>query len=168
MFCMTGQTVAFLRRFLLLFLVAVAPAVSAADAVRPFVAGSLAKIVAARQGQPFVLAFWSVNCTHCPLELKALGELRKRNPKLDIVLVAADSPDEAPLTAQLAARYGLGKVEQWIFADEMPERLRFEIDRRWHGELPRTHFYDREHRVDAVSGVVSQPYLAAWAKASVR
>ena len=39
--------------------------------------------------------------------------------------------------------YGLGKVEQWVFADPMPERLRFEIDRRWYGELPRTHFYDR-------------------------
>ncbi len=158
----------FIRGFLLLLLVVVTPLASAADAVRPFVAGSLAKIVAERRGKPFVLAFWSVSCAHCPMELKALGEIRKRNPKIDIVLVAADTPDEAPLTAQLAASYGLGKVEQWVFADEMQERLRFEIDQRWHGELPRTHFYDREHRIEAVSGVVPKPQLLGWVKANVR
>ena len=114
----------FIRCFLVTLLVAIAPRVFAAEAVRPFVAGSLAKIVAERQGKPFVLAFWSVGCAHCPLELKALGEIRQRNRQLDIVLVAADSPEEAPLIAQLAARYGLVKVEQWVFADEMQERLR--------------------------------------------
>jgi thiol-disulfide isomerase/thioredoxin len=163
-----GQAVFFIRGFLLLCLFAIAPLVSAAEAVRPFVTGSLAKIVAQRQGKPFVLAFWSVSCAHCPMELKALGEIRKRNPQVDIVLVAADTPDEAPLTAQLAASYGLGKVEQWVFADDMPERLRFEIDRRWHGELPRTHFYDREHRIEVVSGVVPKQQLLGWMKANVR
>lgn len=158
----------FIRIFLLAFLAAAAPLVSAADAVRPFVTGSLAKIVAERQGQPFVLAFWSVTCAHCPTELKALGEIRKRNPKLDIVLVAADTPDEMALAAQLAGKYGLGKVEQWVFADEMEERLRFEIDRRWHGELPRTHFYDRDHRIEVVSGVAPKQQLLAWVKANVR
>lgn len=158
----------FFRIFLLVFLAAAVPHASAADAVRPFVAGSLAQIVAERQGKPFVLAFWSVSCTHCPAELKALGELRKSYPKLDIVLVAADTPDEALHTAQLAAKYGLGKVEQWVFTDEMEERLRFEIDRRWHGELPRTHFYDREHRIETVSGVVPKQQLLAWVKAALR
>jgi thiol-disulfide isomerase/thioredoxin len=163
-----GQTVFFIRCFLLALLVAGALPVLAADAVRPFVAGSLAKIVAERQGKPFILAFWSVNCAHCPMELKALGEIRQRNPQVDIVLVAADTPDESPLTAQMAASYGLGKVEQWVFADDMPERLRFEIDRRWHGELPRTHFYDRQHRIEAVSGLVPKQQLLGWVKANVR
>ena len=152
----------------MMFLISLAPVVSATDAVRPFVVGTLAKIVAERQGKPFVLAFWSATCAHCPTELKALGEMRRKHPKLDIVLVAADTPDEAPLTARLASKYGLGQVEQWVFADEMEERLRFEIDRGWHGELPRTHFYDREHRINVVSGVVPKPQLVAWVRANVR
>lgn len=145
-----------------------APVISADEPVRPFVAGSLAKILAARQGKPFVLAFWSVTCTHCPTELKALGNARKTHPEFEVVLVAADTPEDAPLAAKMAARFGLGKVEQWIFADDMPERLRFEIDPRWHGELPRTHFYDRDQRVEAVTGVVPSQRLAAWVKANVR
>jgi thiol-disulfide isomerase/thioredoxin len=151
-----------MRRLLMLLLVLLAPAVMADTPVRSFVAGSLAQIQAARQGKPFVLAFWSIGCTHCPTELKTLGDLKRRHPKLDVVLVAADTPDDAPQTALLAKSYGLGKVEQWVFADLMPERLRFEIDRRWYGELPRTHFYDRNHKVEAVSGVVPEERLQRW------
>lgn len=151
-----------MRGLLTLLLVALAPAVMADTLVRPFVAGSLVQIQAARQGKPFVLAFWSIGCAHCPAELKTLGELKRRYPKLDVVLVAADTPDDAPQTAQLAKSWGLGKVEQWVFADPMPERLRFEIDRRWYGELPRTHFYDRSHKIEAVSGIVPEERLQRW------
>lgn len=151
-----------MRYLLALLLALMVSAVSAETTVRPFVAGSLAQIQAARQGKPFVLAFWSIGCTHCPAELKTLGELKRRHPKLDVVLVAADTPDDAAQTAQLAKSYGLGKVEQWVFADPMPERLRLEIDRRWYGELPRTHFYDRSHKVEAVSGIVPEERLQRW------
>lgn len=142
------------------------PPVRAYDAgVRPFVSGSLARIVAERQGRPFILAIWSIGCTHCPTELKGLGELKKAHPALEIVLLAADTPDEARQGAAMAASFGLGKVEQWVFADEMPERLRHEIDPRWRGELPRTHFYDREHRIERVSGLVPKSRLMAWMRA---
>ncbi len=151
-----------MRGLLLAVLLAIAGLAGAAEPVRPFVAGSLAQILAAHEGRPFILAFWSVACAHCPAELKTLGRLKRRHPALEVVLVAADTPEDAPRTARLAAEYGLGKVEQWVFADPVPERLRFEIDRRWHGELPRTHFYDREHRREAKSGVVDAGFLAAW------
>lgn len=150
------------RQLVGLLLILLAPAVVADTGVRPFVAGSLAQIQTARQGKPFILAFWSVACTYCPAELKTLGELKRRHPRLDIVLVAADTPDDAAQTTQLAKSYGLGKAEQWVFADPMPERLRFEIDRRWYGELPRTHFYDRSHRIEAFSGIVPEARLQQW------
>lgn len=141
---------------------------ASAESVRPFVPGSLGKILGERQGKPFILAFWSISCTHCPAELKALGQLKRSYPKLDVVLVAADSPDDAHLAAEMARRYGLDKAPQWVFADAMPERLRFEIDRRWHGELPRTYLYDRLHAVQAFSGLVPQDQLSQWVKDNVR
>lgn len=134
------------------------------EGLRPFVSGSLAKIAAERQGKPFIVALWSVGCTHCPAELKALGEFRKKQPRLDVVLVSADSPEDAPQAMQLATGFGLKKSEQWIFADDMPERLRFEIDPRWHGELPRTLLYDSAHRITAVSGVIAHSQLDDWIK----
>lgn len=140
----------------------------AAERVRLFQASSLAQIVAERQGRPFILALWSVTCTHCPEELRTLGRLKAANPKLDVVLVATDTPEDAPHAAELARGYGLGNVPQWVFADEMPERLRYEIDRRWYGELPRTYLYDRQHNAVAVSGLVPKAQLDRWVKENVR
>jgi len=136
--------------------------------IRPFTAGSMAAIAGERSGRPFILSFWSVSCTHCPVELKALGALRKRYPKLEVVLVATDSPAESALLSEMASVYGLGDVAQWVFADLQSERLRFEIDRNWYGELPRTYFFNRQHQVEAVSGVVPPERLARWAKVNSR
>lgn len=140
------------------------PASAATEALRPFGVNSLSEILAARAGRPVIVSFWSISCTHCPSELKALGALRRRHPALDIVLVATDTPADAPELIEVARRHGLGGVEQWVFADPVPERLRAAIDRRWYGELPRTHFYDAAHRVSASSGVVSRQRLFDWAR----
>jgi hypothetical protein len=136
--------------------------------LRPFISGSLAQAVAQRIGHAFILTLWSVDCTYCPTELATIGAVKRANPGLDVVLVAADSPDDAPLAAEMANRYGLGQAEQWIFADGSSERLRFEIDPHWHGELPRTYLYDGQHHVEAVSGAMAPTRLTRWVAEHVR
>lgn len=136
--------------------------------VRPFVSGSLEQIQSERAGKPFILALWSASCTHCPAELKALGQLLKRTPGLEVVLVATDTPAEAAQLARLAAEYGLGRQPQWVFADEQAERLRFQLDRRWYGELPRTYLYDRQHRREGHSGLIPAAQLERWLAANVK
>lgn len=139
-----------------------------ADHVRHFTADSYKRIEQARDGRPFVLAFWSVSCSHCPSELRALARLQRQYPRLDIVLVATDTPQDADDASRLAAEYGLSASEQWIFADDVPERLRFAIDRRWHGELPRTYFFDGRNAPAGVSGVIPPEKLEAWVMAHAR
>lgn len=141
---------------------------AAEEPVRPFVAGSLQKIAGERQGKPFILALWSVTCTHCPEELKTLGRLKQANPGLDVVLVSTDDPEDTPRVRELARRFGLAAAPQWVFAEAAPERLRFEIDRAWYGELPRTMFFDRKHQVEAVSGLVPPERLARWVREAGR
>lgn len=135
--------------------------------VKPFESGALEKIRAARAGRPFILSFWSLECAHCPKELKALGELARRHPALDVVLVSTDTPAEAAALASFAAQSGLARAEQWVFAGDA-QRLRYEIDRRWWGELPRTYLHDAGHRAEGVSGVISGEALAKWAKEHAR
>lgn len=150
-----------------LLLAASAGTAFASEGVRPFVAGSYAQILAERQGRPFIVALWSAECTHCPAELKTLARLKRSHPTLDIVLVATDDIADAARTRALAEQFGHARAPQWIFAD-LPERLRFEIDRRWYGELPRTLFFDREHKVEAVSGLVPEERLQRWVQTNVR
>lgn len=130
--------------------------------VRPFETGSLAEIRAAREGRPFILAFWSLDCAHCPMELKTLGKLKKLHPGIELVLVSTDSPANASELATFAAGQGLEGAEQWVFSDPQPEKLRFEIDRRWWGELPRTYFFEADHKRTAISGTLSMQVLQQW------
>ena len=60
------------------------------------------------------------------------------------------------------ARYQLDQAENWAFADEFVERVRFAVDKGWRGELPRTYYYDARHRVDVRSGRVDHRVVDAW------
>lgn len=150
------------RRFLLMLCLMLAAAVAAAQELQPFVSGSLKEIVATRQGKPFILGLWSLTCAHCRDELTLLSSLKKRYPKLDLVLVSTDTPaDRADILATLG-QFGLGRAEAWVFADDFAERLRFEIDPKWHGELPRSYLYDAS-TFRAFSGKPDSRLLEQWA-----
>lgn len=134
----------------------------AVENVRPFTAGSFSKVLAERQGKPFILVLWSLDCQYCPTELKMLSELKRSHPKLDVVLVATDTIGDAPQLIARTQSYGMGKIDQWVFAEDVPERLRLEIDGRWYGEVPRTYFYDHKHQREVKSGLVNKKVFEDW------
>ncbi|MDE2366894.1 MAG: redoxin domain-containing protein [Betaproteobacteria bacterium] len=150
------------RRLFFVLMLGCMNATSAAEGVRPFTLGSLAQILKSREGKPFILVLWSLECQYCPTELKTLSELKRNNPKLDVVLIATDTPSDAPQLISRTESYGMGKVEQWVFAEDMPERLRREIDGRWYGEVPRTYFYDRNHQRETKTGLVNRKFFEDW------
>lgn len=105
--------------------------------IRPFVAGSWKALTAAHAGRPLVVHFWSLGCAPCLAELPEWSKIAKK-ARFDLVLVSPDSIDEAVRLKAMLKRHGLDVVESWAFADSFAERLRFEIDRGWRGELPMT------------------------------
>jgi thiol-disulfide isomerase/thioredoxin len=137
---------------------------SAGQEVRSFVRGSQQAIVAAHQGKPFVLALWSLDCTHCRDDLALLGKLLAKHRTLDVVLVATDMPAQRPEIQTVLNRYALQRAESWVFADSYVERLRFEIDAQWYGELPRTYFFDAAGGSTAVSGKIERDQVERWIK----
>ena len=151
-----------MRRLVLMLILSFVTAVAAAESVRPFTSGSLQKVLAPREGKPFILVLWSLECQYCPTELKMLSELKRSHPKLDVVLIATDTVSDTPQLASRAESYGMNRVEQWVFAEDMPERLRFEIDSRWYGEVPRAYFYDRKHQREAKTGLINKKFIEDW------
>lgn len=136
----------------------------AVQEIKPFVRGSYQQIVSARQGKPFIVNFWSLTCGYCKVELDMLERLSKRYPKLDLVLVSTDTPDEEESVSTTLAKFSPGKAEAWLFADSFTERLRFEVDNKWQGELPRTYFFGSKGEVTAISGKVEQEEVEQWLK----
>jgi len=146
---------------LLLCAVSLAAPLSAQE-IKPFDAGSLEKIVAAHKARPFVLAFWSLACPPCREELALLGDVFRGDRARDLVLVSTDTPEDTAALSATLARHRLAGAEAWVFADAFTERLRYGIDRRWQGELPRTYLYGADGSIQAVSGKLSPPQLRQW------
>lgn len=141
-----------------------APALAAQE-IKPFVRGSYQQIVSARQGKPFILNFWSITCSYCKMELSMLKKLARKYPKLDLVLVSTDMPEEEKLVAEALEKLSLDRAEAWLFADSYADRLRYEVDKKWQGELPRTYFFGANNEIKAFSGKIGQEEVEQWIKA---
>lgn len=148
--------------YLMLALLAADGVHAEAVVLKPFQPGSIQHIVEARDGRPFILTFWSLDCTHCRAELEQLAGLAKRHPQLDVVLVSTDTPAASADIRAALRRYGSPRAAQWVFADGFVERLRFEVDPGWHGELPRTYLYGPGKHREAITGRLEPDRLARW------
>jgi thiol-disulfide isomerase/thioredoxin len=131
----------------------------------PFRGDSRAAIEQAHAGQAMILTFWSVDCAYCVDDLALLGEVVRRHPQ--IVLVTVNTDDDAGAVNMVNAgkvldKAGLPAHARWRFATQDSDRLRYQIDRKWYGELPRSYFYDKQHRVKAVSGKPAAEWLEGW------
>lgn len=129
----------------------------------PFERGSWAKLRAEHAGQPTVVHFWGLSCAPCLAELPHWSELARQRPDLRLVLVAADPmPQDPERIADTLARAGLANHESWSFSDRFYERLRYEIDPAWVGELPRTLMIARDGKATVVPGVADLDRVRAW------
>jgi len=57
---------------------------------------------------------------------------------------------------------GLSEIESWRFTDRFTERLEYEIDPNWRGELPLTILLGRNGSVRSILGSVDFSDLCAW------
>ena len=140
----------------------VEPAAPVVAAPRPFHSGSFNALVAAHTGKSFGVVMWSLDCAPCLREFDVVRALRKEGRLLPLVLVGTDGANRSDEAAELLRRLGLDTLETWNFSGAEPQRLRYEIDPRWYGEMPRTYFYAADGSRTAHSGGLTRQNLATW------
>ena len=149
--------------FLFSFLIS-APA-SEAPQLKPFGRGSWNDILRSHAGRPTIVHFWGVTCGPCKVELPLLGEFMKVHSAIDMVTVSADLVPDLPVaTRSMLAKSGLQSAENWIFSDAFVERLRFEIDPGWQGDIPRTMLISREGTITTIEGSAEIADLNKWSE----
>lgn len=127
--------------------------------------GSYQQILTKHANQPFMLVAWSITCPACIKDMPLLSALHKSWPALKIVMLATDELAASDQVQAILAKHGLGELEHWVFAEDNTQKLNYEIDPAWYGELPRTYFFDAAHVRQGVSGVLSKvEYEAQFAK----
>ncbi|WP_305264142.1 hypothetical protein [Nitrosomonas sp.] len=105
--------------------------------------------------KPFMLVIWSTTCSSCMEKMTLLSDLTKIRPEVNIVMLATDDVSANDLIQTVLAKNELTNLEHWIFAEENAQKLRYEIDPKWYGELPRTYFLNKNHERHGISGALS-------------
>lgn len=132
-------------------------------ALKPFVRGSWQQMLRAHAGRPTLVHFWGVTCGPCKVELPLLGQFMKEHSELDVVMISADLvPNLEVPTRMMLQKAGLASAENWIFSDGFVERLRFEIDPAWQGDIPRTLLVARDGTITTIEGSAEIPDLKKW------
>jgi len=149
----------------LLFLFSASLNIPAQAEQSAFASGSYQQILTANANQPFMLVIWSVNCSSCLKDMALLSHIHKSRPELKMIMLAADDLSVTEQIQQILEKNQLSDIDNWVFAEENARKLRFEIDPKWYGELPRTYFFDKTHQRTGISGVLSkEDYDAMFAK----
>lgn len=132
--------------------------------LRAFRRGSWSELRAAHQGHATIVHFWGLTCGPCLVELPRWGAFRKTHTQANIVLVAADPmPQTTDALMATLRKAGLDGVESWSFQDRFTERLFWEVDRNWQGELPFTVLLAPDGRATTHLGEIDDfAKLAGW------
>ena len=130
---------------------------------RAFVRGSWNEILKAHGGEPTIVHFWGVTCGPCRTEMPQWGGLLRERPGLKLVVINADLVPNAPdAVAAMLDETGLAGAESWMFVDGFVERLRYEVDRQWRGEIPRTMLIGRDGSITTIEGSADMQVVRSW------
>jgi thiol-disulfide isomerase/thioredoxin len=156
-----------MKRVLLaaLLLLASVPLVPASheSELKPFERGSWERLLHSHAGRPTLVHFWGVTCGPCKVELPELGEFMRHHPAIDVVTISADLvPNLSAATRSMLQNAGLSSAENWIFSDGFAERLRFEVDPAWQGDIPRTMLISRGGEITTIDGSAEIAALEKW------
>jgi hypothetical protein len=78
-------------------------------------------------------------------------------------MISADLvPSMRDATWAMLKNAGLDSAENWIFSDGFVERLRFEIDPAWQGDIPRTVLISRDGTITTIEGMIDVADLRKW------
>jgi hypothetical protein len=108
-----------------------------ATSIAPLDAARVPALLDAARG-PRVIALWSLECTYCEENLRALLQLHAAHPAIDLVLVSTDPIARGNEIGKRLAALGASALPSYAYDDAMPQRLGLLLDPGWGGELPRT------------------------------
>jgi thiol-disulfide isomerase/thioredoxin len=136
--------------------------------LKSFERGSWQKLLRSHAGRPTLVHFWGVTCGPCKVELPELGEFMKQNPSVEVVTIDADLvPNSDAAAMSMLKDAGLSSAENWIFNDGFAERLRYEIDPVWQGDIPRTILISGSGDMATIEGSTEPAALRKWSDKQV-
>lgn len=134
---------------------------SASVSLKAFELGSFEQIVTDKNQQDHLVILWSFDCPPCITELEKISELHQQFPDYQLTLINTDAVEEQLRVKKILQQFDLAGLDNWGFANDDEEKLRYDIDPRWYGDLPRSYFFPLQGKIKRLRGALSSDELLA-------
>ena len=126
-----------------------------------FSTNSLEIIKQNNSNKSFILLLWSLDCPPCYKELELVANYNDQ--ELDnLIIISTDDVSRVQEAQKVLNEFKISSNSLWLFAAENKEKLRYSIDPRWRGELPRSYLFKNSKIQDFHSGVLTNDKLKEW------
>jgi thiol-disulfide isomerase/thioredoxin len=133
--------------------------VSSAVHLKAFDIGSFEEIVVDKNKQDHLVILWSFDCPPCITELEKISELHQQFPDYQLTLINTDAVGEQVRVKKILQQFNLAGLDNWGFANSDEEKLRYDIDPRWYGDLPRSYFFPLQGNIKRLRGALTSAEL---------
>jgi thiol-disulfide isomerase/thioredoxin len=136
--------------------------VAKADSIpmKPYQIGDWSSLVKSANGAPLAIHFWGVTCPACVKDMPKWSAFLKRHPNAKVIFIQVD--DVTPeMMQKILSKAGLETANNYYLASPFDERLRYDIDPKWHGETPTTILVDKNGKTLRKMGLVNFQNLSS-------
>lgn len=130
------------------------PAMAEMAVLKPYSVGEWKSITKTASGSPLAVHFWGVTCPACVKEMPQWGHFLKTHPKAKVIFIQVDDVS-ADSIQKMLAKAGLDQANNYYVASPFDERMRYEIDPKWHGETPTTFLIDTKGAITRKTGLMN-------------
>ena len=115
--------------------------------------GDWSSLIKSANGAPIAIHFWGVTCPACVKEMPLWGSFLKSNKNTKVIFIQVDDVTQESMQKMLN-RAGLETANNYYVVGPFDERLRYEIDPKWHGETPTTILVDKNGKASIKTGLI--------------
>ena len=129
---------------------------------KPYGRGDFDQIAQLREHRARIIHYWSVTCPACIAELGQWAKFINEHRDIDIIFINTDDDDDRARAAARLEKNGLSLAPHFGFSDSFVEKLYYEVDKSWRGELPFTVLISANGPRISVTGALDDPHFVAW------
>jgi thiol-disulfide isomerase/thioredoxin len=122
--------------------------------LKPYQAGDWKFVIKTANNTPLAVHFWGVTCPACVKEMPQWGRFLKTYPNAKVVFIQVDDVSTDSIKKMLS-KAGLENANNYYVVPPFDERIRYEIDPKWHGETPTTILIDAKGSITRKTGLIN-------------
>jgi thiol-disulfide isomerase/thioredoxin len=146
---------------LLFTVLLLADVTAVAATLTPYRQGDWKQLIAERRGAPLIVHFWGMTCGPCLVELPKWSAFIHEHRDAKVVFIEVDQAPEQ-VAWKILTNAKLDGADNRATVEQFDEYMRFEIDKRWLGELPITMLIAADGTATRLDGAVDFASVRSW------